>query len=112
MIRPADTFGADARLVPLTTGVELSVTDRGEGLPLILIHGVSMSAAYFHSVIDPLVEAGYRVVVPDLRGHGRSPHAEGGHTIRQYADDVNALDRKSTRLNSSHSSVSRMPSSA
>ena len=91
MIRPAAPFGADARLVPLATGVELSVTDRGEGLPLILIHGVSMSAAYFHPVIDPLVEAGYRVVVPDLRGQGRSPHAEGGHTIGQYADDVNAL---------------------
>ena len=91
MIRPAAPFGADARLVPLATGVELSVTDRGEGLPLILIHGVSMSAAYFHPVIDPLVEAGYRVIVPDLRGHGRSPHAEGGHTIGQYADDVNAL---------------------
>ena len=68
-----------------------SVTDRGEGLPLVLLHGVSMSAAYFHPVIDPLAAAGYRVIVPDLRGHGRSPHAEGGHTIGQYADDVNAL---------------------
>ena len=29
MIRPAAPFGADARLVPLATGVELSVTDRG-----------------------------------------------------------------------------------
>ncbi|MGA0121731.1 MAG: alpha/beta fold hydrolase [Gaiellales bacterium] len=91
MIRPALPYGADARLVPITTGVELSVTDRGTGLPLVLIHGVSMSAAYFHPVIDPLVDAGYRVVVPDLRGHGRSPAVEGGHTVGQYADDVHAL---------------------
>ena len=91
MIRPAEPFGADARLVRVATGVELSVTDRGAGLPLVLLHGVSMSAAYFHPVIDPLAAAGYRVIVPDLRGHGRSPHAEGGHTVGQYADDVNAL---------------------
>ena len=33
---------------------------------------------------------------------------------REYVDDVDdrALDRKSTRLNSSHSEISRMPSSA
>ena len=91
MIRPSTPFGSDARLVPVATGVELSVTDRGEGLPLVLLHGVSMSAAYFHPVIDPLIAAGYRVIVPDLRGHGRSPHVEGGHTVGQYADDIDAL---------------------
>ena len=91
MIRPAQAFGTDASLVEVAPGVSLSVTDLGEGLPLMLLHGVSMSAAYFHSVIDPLVEAGYRVVVPDLRGHGRSPAVEGGHTVGQYADDINAL---------------------
>ena len=91
MIRPDTPFGADAELVRVATGVELSVTDRGEGLPLVLLHGVSMSAAYFHPVIDPLVAAGYRVIVPDLRAHGRSPHVEGGHTVGQYADDVDAL---------------------
>lgn len=91
MIRPSAPFGADARLVSLNTGPELSVIDRGTGVPLILLHGVSMSSAYFHPVIDPLAAAGYRVIVPDLRGHGRSPHVEGGHTVGQYADDVNAL---------------------
>ncbi|MFM9125170.1 MAG: alpha/beta fold hydrolase [Actinomycetota bacterium] len=91
MIRPAEPYGADARLVPLATGVELSVTDRGAGPVLVLVHGVSMSAAYFHPVVDPLVAAGFRVVVPDLRGHGRSPHAEGGHTVEQYAADLDAL---------------------
>lgn len=91
MIRPAAPFGGDARMVAVAPGLELSVTDVGEGLPLVLVHGVSMSAAYFHPVIDPLVDAGHRVIVPDLRGHGRSPHVEGGHTVEQYADDVQAL---------------------
>ncbi len=47
MIRPAEPFGADAQLIEVAPGVELSITDRGTGLPLILLHGVSMSAAYF-----------------------------------------------------------------
>ena len=34
------------------------------------------------------------------------------HTKEEMIDCVNALDRKSTRLNSSHRSLSRMPSSA
>ena len=91
MIRPSTPYGTDARLVEVAPGVELSIVDRGSGVPLILLHGVSMSAAYFHPVIDPLVEAGYRVVAVDFRGHGRSPRIEGGHTVGQYADDVAGL---------------------
>ena len=34
------------------------------------------------------------------------------HTVRHMADKVHLIDRKSTRLNSSHPSSSRMPSSA
>ena len=37
---------------------------------------------------------------------------KAGKPIPDYADLATILDRKSTRLNSSHSSVSRMPSSA
>ncbi len=93
MIRPAEPFGADAQLIEVAPGVELSVTDRGTGLPLILLHGVSMSAAYFHPVIDPFVAAGFRVIAVDFRGHGRSPRVEGGHSVGQYADDVDSLLR-------------------
>lgn len=90
-IRPSTPYGPDAHLVEVAPGVELSVVDRGSGVPLVLLHGVSMSAAYFHPVIDPLVDAGYRVVAVDFRSHGRSPRVEGGHTVQQYADDVEAL---------------------
>ena len=41
MIRPAAPFGADATAIAIGSGVELSVTDRGEGVPLVLLHGVS-----------------------------------------------------------------------
>ena len=38
--------------------------------------------------------------------------SRSGHTLQHTRCDVGGADRKSTRLNSSHSSVSRMPSSA
>ena len=37
---------------------------------------------------------------------------EAGHEVSEAEDGVEALDRKSTRLNSSHTDISRMPSSA
>ena len=53
----------------------------------------------------------------DLLGVGRDADADTlkrayRRLARQYHPDINKEDRKSTRLNSSHSSVSRMPSSA
>ena len=41
-----------------------------------------------------------------------SSYGQIGKTIDAYWKSVNAADRKSTRLNSSHTDISRMPSSA
>ena len=56
--------------------------------------------------------------LPDVRLLGVVHEAPSGEDARCYSDVVrvsdplSSQDRKSTRLNSSHSSVSRMPSSA
>ena len=43
-----------------------------EGFPVVLLHGWGASAYNCRAVIGPLARAGYRVIVPDLRGHGGS----------------------------------------
>ncbi len=43
--------------------------------PLLLLHGLLGSSANWHSIARTL-ERGFRVVVPDLRNHGRSPHSQ------------------------------------
>ena len=48
-----------------------------------------------------------RRMIEDMQIRNLSPH-----TQRAYVEQVIRLDRKSTRLNSSHRSLSRMPSSA
>lgn len=43
--------------------------------PLLLLHGLLGSSANWHSIARAL-EGGFRVLVPDLRNHGRSPHSQ------------------------------------
>lgn len=68
-------------------GAKLFYRDQGEGTPLVLLHGWSMSGRFFDRQLDPLSER-FRVVVPDFRGHGESEKALSGHTVDQYARDI------------------------
>lgn len=54
---------------------------------LLLLHGVSMSRRCFHRQLESLGERA-RVIALDLRDHGGSSKAASGHTIPQYARDV------------------------
>jgi pimeloyl-[acyl-carrier protein] methyl ester esterase len=58
----------------LTTpsGATLSWYELGRGRPLALLHGWSASAAFF-SELAALLADDYRVLIPDLPGHGESP---------------------------------------
>src|SRR3954470_21760561 len=53
-------------------GVELAVLDEGEGPAVLLLHGFPDSSALWRHQIPRLVDAGFRVLAPDLRGFGAS----------------------------------------
>jgi pimeloyl-ACP methyl ester carboxylesterase len=62
----------------------------GEGEPLVLLHGGGGIGANWELVFkDP--PPGYSLVIPDLRGHGRSTNPSMEFTFRQSALDVFAL---------------------
>ncbi|WP_046226087.1 alpha/beta fold hydrolase [Paenibacillus dauci] len=65
----------------------LYFTDTGAGEPLVLLHGFMGSSAYWDEVVPELSRT-YRCIVPDLRGHGRSPAPEGAYRIEQMAEDI------------------------
>jgi len=70
-------------------------TERGAGPPLILVHGVMVTGEMFEPVIDQLATR-YRVVIPDLRGHGRSRALPPPYTVGRLAADLsNLLDHLS-----------------
>jgi len=58
-------------------GIELSVELEGAGPAVLLLHGWPDSAQLWRQQVPRLVEAGFRVVAPDLRGFGQSSRPKG-----------------------------------
>lgn len=69
-----------------------------EGEPrgvFVLLHGKNFNGAYWHQTIDFLAERGYRVVVPDQVGFGRSSlPARYQYSFDQLAANTRALLKK------------------
>ena len=55
-----------------TNDINISTIVEGDGEPIILVHGWPESWYSWRHQINPLVEAGYKVIVPDVRGYGNS----------------------------------------
>src|SRR3984885_6976710 len=68
----------------------LYFTEHGSGPPLLLIHGLMVSGEMFEPVIEH-VATRHRVIVPDLRGHGRSRGLPPPYTAAQLASDLSRL---------------------
>jgi pimeloyl-ACP methyl ester carboxylesterase len=62
--------------------------------PLLLIHGVTSSAATWWRIGPALAATGRRIVAVDLPGHGMTGHWQGHHRIRDNAADVAAFIRE------------------
>lgn len=80
--------GASAAAAPTA---RLFYTDVGTGKNVMLLHGWTCDS---HDWIEqlPLFESKYRVVAPDLRGHGRSEvMPSGAYTPADYVADIEAL---------------------
>lgn len=69
----------------------LYVTERGSGPPLLLVHGLMVTGEMFEPVIEHL-STRHRVIVPDLRGHGRSRGFPPPYTAAQLASDLKAFE--------------------
>jgi pimeloyl-ACP methyl ester carboxylesterase len=80
---------------PGRDGLELAYRSIGEGRPIVLLHGFTGSGLQFleHGPAAALAGHGYRVIVPDLRGHGDSsrPHEPAAYPPDVLADDGLAL---------------------
>jgi 3-oxoadipate enol-lactonase len=72
-----------------TGGVTLAVADEGEGVPVILLHGLTASRRYVVMGSHALQRGGHRVVAYDARGHGASSPAP---TREAYGYDAQVAD--------------------
>ncbi|HEY6222414.1 MAG TPA: alpha/beta fold hydrolase, partial [Gemmatimonadales bacterium] len=62
----------------------LRVLDVGKGPAVILVHGLAASMYSWRYTIEPLVEAGYRVITYDNRGFGFSDKPTTGYSNAAY----------------------------
>lgn len=73
-------------------GTQLHWVTCGDGPLVVLLHGFPETWRSWRFQLDPLAEAGFRVLALDLRGYGESDLG-GPYTLEQAADDVYAVMR-------------------
>jgi pimeloyl-ACP methyl ester carboxylesterase len=70
-------------------GSQLFWTEKGSGPPILLIMGLSFTHEMWHRTLPALT--GYRAILFDNRGMGRSSVPRGPYSVRQMARDANAV---------------------
>ena len=65
----------------------------GSGQPILLSHGFSSASGMWQGQIEPLTKAGYKVIIWDFRGHGRSayPDAQEAYSEAHTVADMEAI---------------------
>ena len=62
----------------------------GDGEPLLLLHGVMAAGAMFDPLVE-LLQDRFRMLIPDLRGHGRSGDLVGPYDVQTLASDLDVV---------------------
>jgi pimeloyl-ACP methyl ester carboxylesterase len=65
-------------------GDRIAYRDAGDGPAVLLIHGMAGSSATWHAII-PQLSKKYRVIAPDLLGHGMSAKPRGDYSLGAFA---------------------------
>jgi pimeloyl-ACP methyl ester carboxylesterase len=74
-------------------GIDLHVTEAGEGPPVVLAHGFPELSYSWRHQLPALADAGYHAIAPDMRGYGRSsrPDAIEDYDIEHLTGDLVGL---------------------
>jgi haloacetate dehalogenase len=83
--------GFEQRRLP-GDGIEVAALVAGSGPPLLLLHGYPQTRMCWAKIAPRLAER-FTVVVPDLRGYGRTDKPEGGGDHRAYSKRTMARDQ-------------------
>ena len=70
--------------------MKLAYREAGSGTPIVLLHGYPFNRSMWREQVEAL-SRNYRVITPDLRGHGETSASAEPATIAERARDVAAL---------------------
>jgi 3-oxoadipate enol-lactonase len=69
----------------LSSGVEIAYYDSGAGAPIVFLHSFGHNKTLWFPQLTHFLERGYRVVAPDMPGHGDSAFDPSRHTVDAIA---------------------------
>jgi len=93
-VPPAKSGPGRGTTITTKDGTILYYKDWGTGQPIVFSHGWPLSSDAFEDQMLFLADNGYRCIAHDRRGHGRSSQPWTGHTMDQYAADLDELVTK------------------
>ena len=73
-------------------GIRLHVREAGEGPALVMLHGLGANGANWDATAAAFADR-WRVIVPDLPGHGRSAKPDAPYTVDFFAGIVRSLEQ-------------------
>jgi len=83
----------DQQYAELSTGIRMAFLDKGTGTPVVFCHGWPELGYSWRHQVKPVVEAGFRVIIPDQRGFGNTtcPPDVSAYTHENICADLAAL---------------------
>ncbi|ULG74254.1 alpha/beta fold hydrolase [Macrococcus brunensis] len=74
----------------MINGIQYEFVDEGRGKPVLLLHGFPDSKKLWYQMMPQLIQNGYRVIAPDLRGYGNTALSDS-YRIEDSAADMFTL---------------------
>src|SRR6056297_1777520 len=78
-------------VISLENGIELNVKYNQKDKPTVLFLHFGSGNLHMWSGVIPHFKERYRVILPDLRGHGQSSKPKTGYHIEDMAEDIELL---------------------
>ena len=78
--------------IPVIDGGQIYYEAVGEGTPVILLHGYTLDLRMWDPQVKPLLEAGYRVIRPEMRGYGHSSKQQPDQQFTHLDDMMTVMD--------------------
>ena len=78
--------------ISVSDGAQIYYEAVGEGTPVILLHGHTLDLRMWDPQVKPLLEAGYRVIRPEMRGYGHSSKQQPDQQFTHLDDMMTVMD--------------------
>jgi pimeloyl-ACP methyl ester carboxylesterase len=82
----------ESEYIPVSDGAQIYYEAVGEGTPVILLHGHTLDLRMWDPQVKPLLEAGYRVIRPEMRGYGHSSKQQPDQQFTHLDDMMTVMD--------------------